>query len=140
MFHYCDIWLKEIVWKKVYSEYKDLIDRRRDVVALVLGSRCYDYSVGVMSFDRYKRVTGFRQKPEDIIHGYANCAVALLTKAFVQDYINCYELDIFDRDGAIQRALAEKKVFGYETGDWHHFQQIRDWLKAQKEYYTHIPF
>lgn len=140
LFHYCDIWLRDVDWKYVFNEYKRLIDMQRNVFALVLGSRCYDYSVGVMTFDRFKRVTSFVQKPEDIIHGFANCAVALLTKGFVRDYINCNEVDIFNRNGAIQRALVEKKVFGCEIGDWHHFQQIRDWLKAQKEYYTHIPF
>jgi NDP-sugar pyrophosphorylase family protein len=138
LFHYCDVLIKKPRWKQVCAEYED--KAKDGIVAMLLGSRCYDYSVGIMSIDRNHWVSDFLQKPEDMIHGYANCAVSLLGEGFVQRYINCNEIDIYNKGGAIHRAIKDRKVASYEVADWHHLQQIRDWLKAQKEWYPHIPF
>ena len=107
-------------------------------IGTLLVSRCFHYSVGVFTIDpTNNRITGFTQKPQEIFPGYANCAVGLFSEEFVENYVDENGSDIFGK--AFQKALATGRLIGFPVGVWYHFQQIRDWLQAQKKYYKHIP-
>ncbi len=138
LLHYCDVWIKDIDWKWVLETYTHQ-KKKKGIIAMLLVSRCFSYPVGIVSLNpRGNLITEFRQKPQNIVEAYANCAVAFLSKEFVENHIAGDEVDIFDT--ALAQAVKTQKVAGFEVADWHHFQQIRDWLNAQKEYYDHIPF
>jgi NDP-sugar pyrophosphorylase family protein len=137
--HYCDILINNNDWEEtieVYERHK----ARKKITAMLLVSPVFNYSVGVVTTNAEENlVTNFDQKPQRIVAGYANCAVALLSRNFVDNYIKVDDSDIFDQ--AFVRVLKENKAIGiHKVGEWHHLQQIRDWLAVQKKYYEHVPF
>lgn len=137
LLHYCDVFVEKVNWKRMLQTYENGKGEMGAIGALLV-SRYFNYSVGVFSIDPAdNRIKEFRQKPQEIVPGYANCAVGLFSKEFVENYVDENESDIFGK--AFQQALSTGRLIGFPVGVWHHFQQIRDWLQAQKTYYKHIP-
>jgi NDP-sugar pyrophosphorylase family protein len=141
LLHYCDILIEKIDWEWTIKTY-EYQRKNNNIIGMFLVSPYFNYSVGVIASDpEGNLITGYEQKPQRIIDGYANCAVALLSKEFAMRYIRKNDLDIFDKGQALDKALKEQKAISLKrVGKWHHLQQIRDWLRAQKKYYEHIPF
>jgi len=135
LLHYCDILLEPVDWTDVYNEYHRK-KHRNDIIAMALVSAEFQYPVGVANMDSKGLITQFRQKPGGILAGYANCAVALLSKQFVLDYVNPKDQDVFDY--SLDQASRKGRVGGFSVGHWHHLQQLRDWLEAQKDHYPHL--
>lgn len=136
--HYSDVWITSIDWKWILQNYEHL-KGKKGIIGMLLVSRCFNYPVGIVYLDPDGNlIREFKQKPQDIINGYANCAVAVLSKEFVEEYVDNGDVDVFDR--AISKAQDKGRLAGFEVAGWHHFQQIRDWLRAQNEYYRHIPY
>lgn len=138
LLHYCDILIEDMDWTWALKNY-EYWRQRKSTIGMLMVSRCFSYSVGIVSVSpKWNLVEAFEQKPHNLVNGYANCAVAFLSTEFVEKHVGNGDPDIFD--AAMSKALGTSKLASFEIGEWQHFQQIRDWLRAQHRHYQHIPY
>lgn len=111
-------------------------------MGLLMASGEYEYPIGVITVHPKwrNRIKEFTEKPVELAgERLANCAVALLSRA----YVACMKED--DRDifgGTLGEVLVgasgrPKGVFliSQPTVSWFHLQRAADWIDVQKAYF-----
>ncbi len=135
--HYTDIITdKKIDWKGGYEKFMKFSKKDKNILGLLYITKDYPLAIGVVGKDpeNNEYIGKFFEKPAEVMGHFANMAVAILNKDFIE-FIKKGDITLFGE--SIPRAIANGGKFThFEHPDWKHFQRMGEWVDNQAKFYN----